>query len=204
MRYYIHMHLTPLIQKAINESARLHGSINQTRKLGGLPYIVHPYSVGWLLADAGSDEEVVVAGILHDVLEDVLGPSGLDYLKKEFGERVAQAVFDVSEKKDPKVPTDTKASWLERKEGYLAHLKQASTDALLVSLADKIQNLESMTDSFKTDGPTVFAKFNNSEGKFLWFYEQVLLIGQQKLPDHPLTKHLAEAVAKGRSAFGIR
>ncbi len=198
------MQLTPLIQKAINEAARLHGSINQKRKLGDLPYIVHPFSVGWLLADVGADEEVIAAGILHDVLEDVLGPSGRAYIEKEFGHRVAQAVFDVSEKKDPAVPTDTKASWLERKQGYLAHLSAASTDALLVSLADKIHNLQSMTGTFNESGPGIFEKFNNADGKLLWFYEQVLVIGQQKLPNHPLTRHLESTITAARAAFGQR
>jgi (p)ppGpp synthase/HD superfamily hydrolase len=155
-------------------------------------------------SDAGADEEVVAAGMLHDVLEDVLGPEGFEYVKKEFGQRVAQAVFDVSEKKDPKLPPGSNPPWQKRKQDYLDHLAAASNDALLVSMADKIHNLESITFSFKKMGPVVFEKFGNQEGKFLWYYEQVLAIGKQKLPKHLLTEHLAQAIDAGRAAFGQR
>lgn len=59
------------VHKAIARAAVLHQS--QTRKGDGYPYIVHPYSVAMILAQYTEDEEILIDGLLHDVLEDVEG-----------------------------------------------------------------------------------------------------------------------------------
>ncbi|MEK7182016.1 MAG: HD domain-containing protein, partial [Patescibacteria group bacterium] len=63
------MFLTPQIDKAIQRATVLHHG--QERKGTGAPYIVHPYAVAFLLAHYTDDEDVIIAGLLHDVLEDV-------------------------------------------------------------------------------------------------------------------------------------
>ncbi len=65
------MLLTANLQRAINVAAQKH--LGQTRKADGLPYIVHPFGVAWILANYTADEEIVISGLLHDVLEDVKG-----------------------------------------------------------------------------------------------------------------------------------
>lgn len=65
------MRLTSKIEKAINFAAQKH--LGQIRKGDGLPYIVHPFGVAWILSGYSTDEDVIVAGLLHDVLEDVNG-----------------------------------------------------------------------------------------------------------------------------------
>ena len=191
------MIITPLIQKALDTAARLHAG--QTRKTAPVPYIVHPVSVAWLLSDVGADEATICAGLLHDILEDVLGPSGYEQLEKDFGKRIADIVVEVSEKKDPKEKIDAKATWLERKQGYLTHLKVASTEAVLVSAADKIHNLESMIAAYKRDGAKMFEHFNAPADKKLWQYEQVSLIVAKKLGEHPLAQRLAATFREAKS-----
>jgi len=102
-----------------------------------VPYIVHPVEVAMILDKYTDDEDVICAGLLHDVLEDVVGYSRAN-LAQEFGERVAQIVQEVSEDKDPNVPEDAKATWRERKEKYLAGLRQDSEEAILVCAAEKM------------------------------------------------------------------
>lgn len=76
------MFLTPAIERAIVRSAELHR--DQVRKGNGSPYVVHPYAVAFLLAHFGADEVTIIAGLLHDVLEDVPGYSA-ETLRQEFG-----------------------------------------------------------------------------------------------------------------------
>lgn len=181
------MNLTANIQKAINFAAEKHAS--QMRKADGLPYIVHPFSVAWILSNFTENEDVIIAGLLHDVLEDVKGYS-LEEMRADFGDRVADIVKAVSEDKDPNVESDAKATWIDRKKKYLEHLKSAEIEALLVSVADKIHNLRSMRAAFEDQGNAVWAKFNSPPDKKMWFYEEVYRIASVRLGDHELVRCL--------------
>jgi len=166
------MTLTPKIQQAINLASRLH--FGQTRKGdSGLPYISHPFSVAWILSNYTKDEDIIAAGLLHDILEDVKGYYYAD-LAKDFGERVAQIVQGVSEDKDPNVESDDKVTWEERKQKYLADLKHDSDEALLVCAADKIHNLQSMINAYQEKGAALWDNFNAPKEKKLWLYGEIL------------------------------
>lgn len=165
--------LTPKIQKAINLASEKHSG--QLRKADGLPYIVHPFAVAWILSNYTDDEDVIAAGLLHDTLEDVAGYR-FDDIKKEFGEEVANIVKEVSEDKDPNIITDEKATWKERKTKYLKHLKIASREAMIVSAADKIHNLSSLLDVYKEQGGAVWKEFNATPEEIIWFNGEVLRI----------------------------
>ena len=78
---------TSHIQKAINKAADLHRG--QIRKGDGLPYIVHPFSVALILLKYTNDEDIIAAGLLHDVLEDVEGYEYED-LKRNFTKKIRQ------------------------------------------------------------------------------------------------------------------
>lgn len=78
--------LTLRLRAAINIARRLH--LNQARNADeGLPYISHPFSVAWILSSYTDDEDTVIAGLLHDILEDVPGYYYND-LQKDFGTEV--------------------------------------------------------------------------------------------------------------------
>lgn len=181
------MMLTDRIQKAINLSAEKH--LGQIRKADGLPYIVHPFGVAWILSECSDDEDVIVAGLLHDVLEDVKGYYFED-MQKDFGDKVALIVKGVSEDKDPNVETDEKATWMERKQKYLDHLRSSSDESILVSAADKVHNLRSMKAAYEAHGEAIWQSFNSPSDKKLWFYEEVLKIAQEKLGEHKLINYL--------------
>jgi len=180
------MHLTPKIQKAINIAAEKH--LGQVRKGDGLPYIVHPFAVAWILSGYTNDEDVICAGLLHDCLEDV-PDYRFDDLAKDFGEKIASIVKEVSEDKDPNIKTDEKATWLTRKNKYLEHLRIASQEAMLVCGADKINNIQSMLTAYKNQGSSLLEKFNTSFDKILWFNSEVLKILEEKL-NNPLVAEL--------------
>ena len=183
-----HFKLTPKIQKAIDIASEKH--LGQLGKSDGLPYIVHPFEVAWILSKYTDDEDVIVSGLLHDTLEDV-ACYRFDDLKNDFGERVANIVKEVSEDKDPNIITDEKATWEDRKRKYLKHLEVASREAMLVCAADKIHNLSSLLDVYKEQGDAVWSKFNAPVDKILWFNGEVLGILRTRL-DGELVRELQE------------
>lgn len=174
------MKMTDKIQKALNFAAEKHS--DQKRKADGLPYIVHPFSVAWIVSNYTKDEEIIQAAFLHDILEDVQGYYYNDLLNI-FGKHVAQMVEEVSEYKNPNanLPVDDKESWLKRKEKYLKGIEKASRGAMIVCAADKIHNLRSMMDVYEKQGDLIWEKFNAPKDKKLWLYEKVYKILQRRL-----------------------
>lgn len=173
------MKLTARIRKAIIKATILHKG--QKRKADGLPYIIHPYSVAFILSHYTDDGNIIIASLLHDALEDVSGYSENE-LKKEFGEKVCEVVKEVSEEKDPDDSREKKKkTWLIRKKKYLSHLNQASFEAMMISCADKIDNLRSMMQSHRKQGKKLWKKFNAPRDKKMWFYEKVLETLKERL-----------------------
>lgn len=159
------MRFTPRISKAINTAALLHEK--QVRKGDGLPFIVHPVAVALILMDYSSDEDVVVAGFLHDTIEDT--SYDREDMEREFGPRVTRFVSDVTEPPKP-------LPWQTRKDGYLEHLKSACTESQLICAADKLHNLQSMFAAISELGTAAYKRFNAPLDKKLWFYEECLKI----------------------------
>lgn len=181
------MKLTPKIEKALNLSAQKHDC--QIRKSSKLPFIIHPVSVMIILSEYTEDEDIWVASLLHDILEDVEGYEYQD-LKKDFGEKIAQIVKGVSEESDLIANRlDDKKTWQSRKEQYIENLKEATLESLMVCTADKIHNLRSMTRIYQEQGGKMWQDFNAPLKKQLWYYESVLKILKEKL-NNPIIKQL--------------
>lgn len=193
------MQYTPKIQKTIIKSAVLHR--NQTRKDNSLyPFIIHPYSVAFILSNYTQDEGIIVAGLLHDVLEDVPDYSAND-MRKEFGEKIYKIVKEVSEDKDPNDGNENSvASWRKRKDGYLANLKNDSFEAMMICAADKIHNLRSMIEAYKTQGEKLWDKFNAPLDKKIWFYGECLNILKERL-DNPIVEELERVYLEAENLF---
>lgn len=184
------MFLTQRIEQAIVRATVLHQS--QKRKVSGVPYVVHPYSVAFLLAHYTHDEDVIIAGLLHDTLEDV--PEYTEtMLREEFGERVLAIVKEVTEDylvggKGKGLPQDSR-SWRIRKSGYIENLKNDSPEALLVAAADKIHNLRGLLDEYRVYGDSVWEKFKRDGNDLLWFYQEATRVISERL-EHPLVDEL--------------
>lgn len=168
----------PEIQRAINKATVLHEK--QKRKGDGFPYIIHPYGVALILSNFTDDTDTIIAGLLHDVLEDVPDYTAED-MTRDFGEKITGIVKEVSEEKDPNESKEKRLPWKVRKEKYLKHLEEATTEAMLVSCADKIHNLLSMISAHKEQGDALWKKFNSLQEDKLWFYGEVLKILKLRL-----------------------
>ena len=91
----------------------------KVRKFKNTPYILHPIEVAQILSTMTDDQEVITAGILHDIVEDTDGT--LEEIKKRFGDRVAFIVSSESENKYPE--EDPGETWKRRKEEAILVLK---------------------------------------------------------------------------------
>jgi (p)ppGpp synthase/HD superfamily hydrolase len=167
----------PRIERAIALALAAHA--DQVRKGDGLlPYAVHPVTVALILSRYTGEEDVIVAGLLHDVLEDT-AVSEAD-LARDFGDRVGAMVRDLTE---PKLPG---LSWDTRKARYLRRLEAAPRGSLLIACADEVANLVSMLAAHAAHGDALRARFNAPLAQKLGFYRQVCAVVQASWPTCPL------------------
>jgi (p)ppGpp synthase/HD superfamily hydrolase len=149
--------------KAFEFAAAKHAG--QTRKASTIPYIAHLMGVASLVLEAGGDEDLAIAALLHDVVEDCGGVPMLKEVRRRFGSRVAKVVDGCTDSYgDPKPP------WRERKENYIAHLKTADADTRLVSAADKLNNVRSIVSDYRAIGESIWSRFNGGRDGTLWYY----------------------------------
>jgi (p)ppGpp synthase/HD superfamily hydrolase len=137
----------------------------QTRKASSIPYIAHLMGVASLVLEAGGDEDLAIAALLHDVVEDCGGAPMLKEVRRRFGNRVAKVVDGCTD-----ADTYPKPPWRERKENYLRHLKQADADTHLVSAADKLNNVRSILSDYREIGESIWSRFNGGREGTLWYY----------------------------------
>lgn len=176
---------TPKIEKAIQTAALLHK--DQVRKGGPhYPYITHLFSVAIILSEYTTNEDIIIAGMLHDTLEDT------DYtpekLEKDFGSRVLSIVNGVTEQK---TRNGVKIAWEERKREYVRRLESAPEESLYVSAADKIHNFDSTLDIYKNNEKEFKKDFVLQDR--IRFYGAVVDIITKRLGDkHSLVVRLQE------------
>jgi (p)ppGpp synthase/HD superfamily hydrolase len=178
----------------------------QVRKGTRLPYLTHPANVAVILTRYGRDETTVVAGILHDVIEDCVRDGYTrDMLEQrigdKFGAEVLETVLAVTERQVDEEGIQLSSE--ERKDDYLARLSAASEAARWVCAADKIHNGSSiLADLNRTIDPdTVWSRFNAGRvGTVRWYrrvYDRLRELGF----DAPIMAELRE-VADGLEARG--
>src|SRR4029079_7994226 len=117
----------PVADRAATVAAAAHEG--QTRKADGAPFITHPLEVGLLLHVLGYDDDVVAAGILHDVVEK--GGMTMESVAGAFGPRVAEMVEALTE-------DESISEYRVRKAAQRDQVARASDDAVLVFAADKV------------------------------------------------------------------
>ncbi len=135
----------------------------QKRKTEDIDMIFHPFTVGMILNNFGMSEDCVIAGILHDVVEDTKYTS--EDIQNIFGENVSRIVKEVTENKA--------LPWEERKKESIEKIKTASIEGKMVACADKINNLESLYETYKEKGEKVWEAFNRPYEKQKWYYTEM-------------------------------
>ena len=180
--------LTRRFEQALLFATRKHAG--QIRKGTPAPYISHLMGVAGLVFEAGGDEDLAIAALLHDVVEDCGGAPMLKEVRRRFGKRVAHVVEGCTD--TDQVP---KPPWRERKEVYLAHLPQASAAVRLVAAADKLHNARATVADYRALGEAVWERFNGGREGTLWYY-RALVEALQAAGPSPLVEELDRVVSE--------
>ena len=147
-----------ILEEAIIYATILHQG--KVRKFTNNPYILHPLEVAQILSNMTDDEEVITAGILHDIVEDTDGT--LEEIEKRFGKRVADLVSSESEQDVPGV--DMKESWKQRKEESLSVLRNSQDIGVkMLWLADKLANMRSLAAVYSERGSVLWEDLNQND-----------------------------------------
>ena len=175
-------------EQALLFASRKHAG--QLRKGGLVPYISHLIGVASLVFEARGDEDLAIAALLHDVVEDCGGAPMLREVRRRFGRRVAHIVDGCSDAYVvPKPP------WRERKEPYLKRLRTADEDTRLVSVADKVHNARSIVADYREVGEPIWERFQGKRDGTLWYY-RALVAEFRRGRRNRLTDELERVVAQ--------
>ncbi len=158
----------------------------QVRKGTALPYLTHPANVAIILTRYSRDDDTVIAGILHDVIEDCVREGWTQEMLEErigekFGANVLDAVLTVTYRRIDEDGNELDKD--ERRTDYLHRLESASDCARWVCAADKVHNGSSiLADLRRTMDPdTVWSRFSvGREGTIRWYravYERLKAVG---------------------------
>jgi (p)ppGpp synthase/HD superfamily hydrolase len=180
--------LGPRFLRAFEFAAEKHKY--QTRKASTIPYIAHLMGVASLVLESGGDEDLAIAALLHDVVEDCGGAPMLKEVRRRFGSRVAKVVNGCTD-----ADTYPKPPWRERKENYIDRLREEDADTRLVSAADKLNNVRSILSDYREIGESVWSRFHGKREGTLWYYRT---LRDEFLRDKPnrVTRDFALAVSK--------
>lgn len=162
---------------------------HQRRKGTEIPYISHLLAVASLVLEHGGDEDLAIAALLHDAIEDCGAEQG-PIIAKKFGARVARVVWACTD-----ADTFPKPPWRARKQAYLRRLETEDADALLVSCADKLHNARAIVTDLQTHGEALFERFNAGRDGTIWYYGALAKTFLRLLPG-PLSRDLAETVGR--------
>ena len=166
-----------LVQRAYAVAEKAH--LDQTRWSGG-PYIQHPLSVAYLLADMRMDADTIAAALLHDVVEDAdIAP---DWLASEFGPTVAQLVDGVTklEQIDQFRDRSEEQRDVQETESLRKMFIAMAEDirVVMIKLADRLHNMRTLESlpagrrrDFATETLTIFAPLANRLGVWQWKWE---------------------------------
>ena len=165
-----------VINHALAFAAKHHD--RQVRKGTKLPYLTHPANVAVILSRYGSSNETVVAGILHDVIEDCVRDGYTrEMLEQRIGDKfspkVLETVLAVTYRRNDDDGVELSSE--DRKADYLERLSEANEEARWVCAADKVHNASSIVSDLRrtVDPETVWSRFGGGKAATARWYRQV-------------------------------
>jgi (p)ppGpp synthase/HD superfamily hydrolase len=188
--------LSERFDAALVWAARRH--LTQQRHNTRTPYVSHLLATCAVVLEEGGDEELAIAALLHDALEDQ--PGGRAELTELFGAGVAAVVDDCT---DADFADRAGRDWRGRKEAHVRRMAGFDDRSLLVIAADKVCSLQSLMDDLVRFGPGLFEHSAQTAAELLWSYRQVLAVLADRLGDRAVTHRLARLVDDfGRAVEG--
>lgn len=171
------LHLTDRFVRAVDYARILH---IERRKGTGIPYMAHLLGVASLvMGEAGHvefpvTEEMVIAAVLHDAVEDHGGARRLADIRQNFGADVARMVVGLSDTLSE--DAENKEPWFERKQAYVERLKGEPADVQLISAADKLHNARTMLEDYRVVGAEIWKRFKRGRNDQLEYFDALLQV----------------------------
>src|SRR5215469_599295 len=155
---HIPLTLSPRFTEAVDYARQIHTGWRKGTKV---PYMSHLLGVASLvLGEAGHvpfavTEDMAIAALLHDAVEDEGGLPRLQDIEMKFGQEVARIVKGCSDSFE--VDSDKKQPWEQRKASYIEGLRNEHDEGtLLVSAADKLYNARAILEDYREIGAEVW------------------------------------------------
>lgn len=157
-----------LLNKAIVFATSAHEG--QLRKGTQIPYILHPLEAAAIVGTMTTDDEIIAAAVLHDVVEDT--NTTVEQIKERFGERVAALV--ASESEDKRENLSAESTWKIRKQETIDHLKTAPIEVKMITLGDKLSNIRAIHRDYNAIGDELWQRFNQKDkNEHYWYYRSI-------------------------------
>lgn len=179
---------TTLVDKAIAFATNAHK--NTERRGKGFPYIVHPLEAMTIVATMTTDQKLLAAAVLHDVVEDT--NYTIEDIEREFGPEVASIVSSETSLDVPGASVED--SWRARKTATLEHLAKASKEAKIVALGDKLSNIRTMKQDYIVLKDELWNRFHSKNPKDHAWYYLSLVESLSELKEYSAFKEFEEAV----------
>src|ERR1700722_20074096 len=177
----VELQLTSRFTDAVDYARKLH---RNCRKGTQIPYIAHLLGVASLLiGETGQvsfpvTEDMAIAALLHDAVEDEGGLPRLRDIEAKFGKEVAEIVEGCTDSFEE--DCDKKQTWKPRKTAYIERLWKEPQGTLLVSAADKLYNARATLDDYRNIGADVWKRFHAGRDEQLWYYRELIKVYEQR------------------------
>jgi (p)ppGpp synthase/HD superfamily hydrolase len=195
--------LTTCFIQAVDYARQIHVG---TRKGTRAPYMAHLLGVASLvMGETGHvpfavTEDMVIASLLHDAVEDAGGLPRLQDIEVKFGKDVAEIVKGCTDSFE--MDSDKKLEWGMRKASYIKRLREEreeSEGTLLVSAADKLYNARAILEDYRQIGARVWKRFNRGRHEQLWYFDELIKIYEQRCRNWRIIKELKRVVTDLKS-----
>jgi (p)ppGpp synthase/HD superfamily hydrolase len=189
------LHLSERFTRAVDYARILH---IERRKGTEIPSMAHLLGVASLvMGEAGHvafavTEDMVIAALLHDTVEDHGGATRLRDVAYNFGANVARMVEGLSDTLAE--DAGNKEPWEERKQKYLDRLGGEPADVQLISAADKLYNTRTVLDDYRKIGPEVWKRFKRGRDLQLWYFHELLKVFRRSRPPNRIVEELERVV----------
>ncbi len=195
------LHLTSRFTQAIEYARITH--VN-SRKATAVPYMAHLLGVASLVMGENGHvpfpvtEDIAIAALLHDAVEDAGGMPRLNDIEANFGSDVARMVLGCSDSTTE--DASQKSEWKERKAAYIRRLPKERPDTLLVSMADKLYNARSMAEDYKQERENLWKRFKRGRDDQLWYFDELIRVYQRRCKKWRMLGELKRIVEKIETA----
>lgn len=191
--------------EALKLASKLHRDQYRKGTEDRVPYLSHLMAVAGIVLEANAYhqvekiEDIAIAALLHDVIEDQGAKINLEQIRERFGDTVHDIVLDCSDAIIEREGQE-KEDWRPRKEAYIAKIKQKPPATILVSCADKLHNARSIMFDHAHAGDDVWERFTPTKEDTLWYYEELSKAFREAWPKNPLQPDFEAVVGRMRTA----